>query len=82
VALGRGVRKSSEPQAIARELRIGNDGHRAFLLRDAAVRAEYAVNREAKGLPYAYRATARFEGSRGTGKRIDLRPCDLSFTKG
>jgi uncharacterized caspase-like protein len=35
----------------------------------------------ATGAPYSYRATARFEGSRGTASRTQLRPCNLTFVK-
>ncbi len=34
-----------------------------------------------KGVPYAYQVEARFEGSRGTGRRVQLRACDLTFAK-
>jgi class 3 adenylate cyclase/F0F1-type ATP synthase membrane subunit b/b' len=34
-----------------------------------------------KGTPYGYLATARFEGSHGTGRRLAGRTCDLRFAK-
>jgi class 3 adenylate cyclase len=35
-----------------------------------------------KGVPYAYRVAARFEGSRGTGvARLTARSCDVTFVK-
>jgi class 3 adenylate cyclase len=34
-----------------------------------------------KGSPYSYHIDARFEGSRGTGKRVELRPCDFTFVR-
>jgi len=40
-----------------------------------------AVNRESTGTPYSYRATARFEGSRGTASKVQVRPCNLTFVK-
>jgi uncharacterized caspase-like protein len=33
------------------------------------------------GTPYAYTIDAQFERRRGTGKRNELRPCDLTFAK-
>ena len=42
---------------------------------------KYSVKRTQKGSPYAYHVAAHFEGSRGTGSRIELRPCDLRFEK-
>jgi hypothetical protein len=32
-------------------------------------------------VPYAYRIHAQFEPARGSGKRIELRACDLTFTR-
>lgn len=34
-----------------------------------------------QGLPYGYQVAARFEGTRGTGRRMQVRPCDLTFVK-
>lgn len=42
---------------------------------------EYTVKRAFKSLPYRYHVDARFEGTRGSGRRIELRRCDLHFAK-
>lgn len=42
---------------------------------------KYNVAGSAKGAPYAYTVAARFEGSRGSGRRLELRACDLRFVK-
>jgi hypothetical protein len=34
-----------------------------------------------RGVPYGYQVAARFEGTRGTGRRMQVRPCDLTFVK-
>jgi len=34
-----------------------------------------------KGSAYAYQVAARFDGSRGTGRRLQIRVCDLTFVK-
>ncbi len=34
-----------------------------------------------KGTPYGFDVAARFDGSRGTGRRMQLRPCDVTFIK-
>jgi class 3 adenylate cyclase len=34
-----------------------------------------------KGTPYAYHVAAQFEGSRGSGRRLQLRACALTFVK-
>jgi class 3 adenylate cyclase len=38
-------------------------------------------NGVAHGTPYAYHVAARFDSSRGTGRRLETRACDLSFAK-
>jgi class 3 adenylate cyclase len=42
---------------------------------------KYNVKGVSSGVPYAYQVAARFEGSRGTGRRLQLRACDLTFTR-
>lgn len=34
-----------------------------------------------QGTPYAYHVNARFDGARGSGSRIELRPCSYVFVK-
>jgi class 3 adenylate cyclase len=38
-------------------------------------------NGVAHGTPYAYHVAARFDSSRGTGRRLETRTCNLSFAK-
>ena len=42
---------------------------------------KYNVKGVSSGVPYSYQVAARFEGSRGTGRRLQLRACDLTFTR-
>jgi uncharacterized caspase-like protein len=70
-----------QPSALTLTGQIQPDGSAAINARGLTGDPKYAVNRESKGTPYGYRATARFEGDRGTGKRTDIRPCDLTFAK-
>jgi DNA-binding SARP family transcriptional activator len=60
---------------------IGADG-RAILkargLTNEPSRTYYAVE---TGTPYGYTLEARFNGTNGHGKRIELRACSVSFTK-
>jgi uncharacterized caspase-like protein len=41
----------------------------------------YSVGGVKPGTPYAYNIDAQFEKTRGTGKRVELRRCDLTFAK-
>jgi hypothetical protein len=42
----------------------------------------YAVKHVAKHSPIHYTASAHFDATSGSGKRIQQRSCDLSFAKG
>ena len=42
---------------------------------------KYNIKGVAQGLPYAYHVAANFDPNRGTGRRLELRPCDLRFAK-
>lgn len=42
---------------------------------------KFSVGGVGQGTPYAWSTTARFDGSRGTGRRTQLRRCDLTFVK-
>ena len=41
----------------------------------------YNINKTPEGTPYSYAVIARFEGSRGAGKREGGRECNVSFAK-
>ncbi len=60
---------------------IQPDGSARLYARGITGDPKYNVAGVAKGAPYAYTVAARFEGSRGTGRRLELRACDLSFVK-
>jgi class 3 adenylate cyclase len=42
---------------------------------------KYTIKGGAKGSPVGYHVAARFEGASGSGKRLELRACDLRFAK-
>jgi class 3 adenylate cyclase len=42
---------------------------------------KYNVKGAGRGVPYAYHVAAHFDPSRGTGRRLELRPCELRFAK-
>ena len=42
---------------------------------------KYNIKNIAQGLPYAYHVAAQFDANRGTGRRLELRACDLRFAK-
>ena len=42
---------------------------------------KYANKNVAQGTPYSYHVAAHFDSNRGTGRRLELRACDLRFAK-
>ena len=42
---------------------------------------KYTANNVASGSPFSFHVSARFDGNRGSGHRLELRPCDLQFAK-
>jgi len=42
---------------------------------------KYNVKGVAQGMPVAYHVAAHFDSNRGTGRRLELRPCDVHFAK-
>ena len=41
----------------------------------------FNVKGVSSGVPYSYQVAARFDGARGTGRRVQLRTCDIRFAK-
>jgi class 3 adenylate cyclase len=41
----------------------------------------YNLKNVAQGIPYSYHVAAHFDSDRGSGRRLELRPCDLRFAK-
>ena len=70
-----------QPSSLTLTGKIEPDGSAAINARGVTGDPKYTLNHTSKGTAYVYRATAHFEGTRGTGKRIDTRPCDLTFAK-
>jgi class 3 adenylate cyclase len=60
---------------------IRPDGSATLDARGLTDDPKYANKNVAKGSPYAYHVAAQFEGNRGTGRRLELRACDLHFAK-
>ena len=75
----------------------GTTGNPGWLALDGTIQADGSATMNAKGItniprfaayqvrtgtPYAYTVNAHFDGSSGTGRRIELRACTLTFVKG
>jgi hypothetical protein len=69
------------PGSLHLEGAITSDGRAQLKARGLTAGAEFSVKGVASGTPYAYGISARFEASRGTGRRVEGRSCDFSFTR-
>ena len=60
---------------------INHDGGAIITATGLTGEPKYTVSNIKKGTPYSYHIDASFTGSRGTGKRIENRVCNLTFLK-
>ena len=60
---------------------IAPDGSAMLIAQGQSGDPDYAVGRVRAGTRVNYRVEARFSGARGSGKRLDNRPCDLTFVR-
>ena len=60
---------------------IRPDGSADIYAKGLVAAPEYVPGQIPKGTDYAYRIAARFEGSQGTGSRVEGRPCTASFVR-
>ena len=72
---------SGTPGWVAIDGPIGSDGNAMLAARGLTDVPAYSQNQVKSGTPYAYTVDAHFDGSRGTGKRIEARACTLAFAK-
>jgi class 3 adenylate cyclase len=69
------------PGSLRLEGEIQPDGNAKLDARGRTGDPRFNAKNVRSGVPYAYDVIARFEGSRGTGHRVQLRKCDLTFAK-
>jgi hypothetical protein len=69
-----------EPGSLVIDGKIVSDGS-AALLAKGAVGSTASSGGTAVGTPYLYHVIAQFDPARGTGRRIEVRPCNLTFVK-
>ena len=76
-----GQHGSSDGFSVTFRGRIQPDGNASLEARGVTADPKFSAGGVAKGTPFGWRAPARFEGSRGTGTRTELRTCNLAFVK-
>jgi len=70
-----------EPGWLLLEGRIEADGQARLTAKGLVGAAPMAVGQRPKGTDYGYHVAATFEATRGSGARIEGRPCDLVFVR-
>jgi hypothetical protein len=72
---------AGQPDSVTLTGNILSDGSAIIAARGRTGDPKFTVNRESTGTPYGYRADVRFEGSRGSGTKTEIRPCSLTFVR-
>jgi hypothetical protein len=69
------------PGSLKIEGPIPSDGKARLKAHGYTAGAEFSVTRATSGTPYRYGISARFDGTTGTGRRLEGRACDFTFTR-
>jgi uncharacterized caspase-like protein len=72
---------AGQPGSLTLSGKVQPDGSGSIDARGITGDPKHVIGRLKPGSPYSYRIEARFEGSRGSGNRTELRPCSLTFVK-
>lgn len=70
-----------EPNWLRIEGHIQSDGIARLEAKGITGNPDRTVGSKARGTAFDYPISAQFEESRGTGRRLKARPCDLAFSK-
>ncbi len=60
---------------------IAADGQAMLVAQGLTNNPVYSVGRVPPAMPYTYHLQSTFQPTRGTGKRIELRPCEAVFSR-
>lgn len=70
-----------KPNFLAIDGDIEADGKAFLLAKGLSGKSQFTMNNAAEGSAYSYTINAQFDASGGSGKRNELRPCNLVFAK-
>jgi hypothetical protein len=71
-----------EPSSLQIDGKIAADGSAKLYAKGRTGSKEFVPGRDTPmGTSYGYNINAHFEGSTGTGTRVEGRPCSLQFVK-
>jgi hypothetical protein len=74
------VPQASQAGCSFREM-FSRTGPPRFYAKGLVGAQEYAVGRRPAGTEYGYHIVGKFSDKEGTGKRVEGRPCDVTFAK-
>ena len=69
------------PDSLRMEGEIKPDGSALLVAHGRTGDPKYSVGGVAASTPYSFTVKAQFDGSSGVGKRQEMRPCEVRFTK-
>ena len=69
------------PGSVVLKGKINPDGSAVIDARGVTNNPKFTTTRLEKGTPYSYRVDAKFDDKRGSGERMQNRPCSLSFAR-
>lgn len=72
---------AGQPSSLVIDGTIQPDGSAVLIAKGYTGSSDYAIGRASPATPYVYRIQARFDEQRGTGTRLDARPCTANFAK-
>jgi hypothetical protein len=73
---------AGEPSSLQIDGKIGPDGTANLYANGRTGSKEFVPGRDTpRGTEYGYSISAHFEGSTGTGTRVEGRPCTLQFAR-
>jgi hypothetical protein len=71
-----------QPSSLLVEGKVGADGSGKLYATGRTGSKEYVPGRDTpRGTEYSYSIEAHFQGTKGTGTRVEGRPCSLQFEK-
>jgi len=70
-----------KPASATFDGKIQPDGSANILVKGLTGQSVYSVGRVAPGVEFSFHILARFNDTSGTGHRVELRPCDVTFAK-
>jgi hypothetical protein len=71
----------NQPNSLTVDGAIQLDGSSELFIQGFTSDPAFTVGQVATGTKYSYHVVAKFEGTSGTGARLELRPCSFSALK-